>query len=91
LITTEDGEADVYGLGTDHLMINHASGTHIWQIMIDVARAADLAILPVGGPTCVVDTAMFASLPEELREDAVLVGSGKELLEVILNTRPAAA
>jgi hypothetical protein len=49
-MTTEDGEADVYGIGTDSLMINHASGQHIWQIMINVARAANMVIMPIGCP-----------------------------------------
>lgn len=85
-ITTEDGEADVYGIGTDHLMINHASGKHIWQILIDVARAAHMVIIPIGCPTCVVDPAMIDSLPDELRQDVVRVTSGHELLTMILTS-----
>ena len=62
-----DGDADVYGIGSDHLMINHVSGNHIWQIIYDVAAAAGYAILPVGRAACVPRDNMVADLPVELR------------------------
>jgi hypothetical protein len=86
VINTNDGEADVYGISTDHLMINHAAGEHIWQVMVEIARAANMAIMPIGCPTCVVDKAMISSLPAELRQEAVVVSSGKELLTIILTS-----
>jgi hypothetical protein len=39
LVRTADGEADVYGVGSDHLMFNHPGGEVIWQVMVDVAKA----------------------------------------------------
>jgi hypothetical protein len=81
-VRTEDGEADVYGLG-DGLMINHASGQVIWQLLVDVSAASDYAILPIGRPVCVTRQEMIAQLPDELRGCAVVVNSGADLLNVI--------
>ena len=46
---TADGEADIYGLGDydQGLMINHASGRQIWQLIVDVEFAEPLAM-----PSC---------------------------------------
>jgi hypothetical protein len=82
-VRTPDGEAAVYGAGRDALMINHASGQIIWQIMVDVARAADWVIMPVGCPVCVLREEMINDLPAELQDDAVVVGSGAEVLDVV--------
>jgi hypothetical protein len=85
-IVTADGEADIYGLGDgDHgLMVNHASGRQIWQVIVDVARAAGYVVLPVGCPVCVLDEAVIGHLPVELREDTVLVRDGGDLERVVL-------
>jgi hypothetical protein len=86
-IVTADGEADIYGLGDNDqgLMINHANGRQIWQLIVDVARAAGYAVLPVGCPVCVVDEVMIAHLPDELRQDAVLVHDGGDLECAVVN------
>lgn len=81
-VRTADGEADVYSLG-EGLMVNRASGEDIWQILVDVSAASDYAIMPVGHPVCVTRKEMIAQLPEELREGAVVVGSGEDLLSVL--------
>ena len=82
-VHTPDGEAAVYGAGRDALMINQASGQIIWQIMVDVARVADWVITPVGCPVCVLREKMINDLPAELQDDAVVVGSGAEVLDVV--------
>jgi hypothetical protein len=86
-IVTADGEADIYGLGNNDqgLMINHATGRQIWQLIVDVARAAGYAVLPVGCPVCVVDEVMIGHLPDELRPDAVLVHDGGDLERAVVN------
>ena len=86
-IVTADGEADLYGLGEDDhgLMINHASGREIWQLIVDVARSGGYAVLPVGCPVCVVDEVMIGHLPDELRQDAVLVHDGGDLERAIVH------
>lgn len=83
-ITTGDGGADVYGLGsTDGIMVNHAAGARIWDAMVEVAGRARLAIIPVGCPTCVTDASLIDELPGELRQEARVVTTGEELLGVI--------
>jgi hypothetical protein len=82
-VVTTDGESDVYGLGTDGLMFTHSSGEVILQLMVDVARAAEYAIIPVGCPTCVISPAMIGTLPPELSESVALVASGTDLQRVI--------
>jgi hypothetical protein len=82
-LITEDGEAEVYGVGTDELMLTHISGRRLWDVIVDVARAGDWAILPGDCPTCVPTADMIAHLPDELREDAVVVASGADVLDVI--------
>jgi hypothetical protein len=83
---TSDGDAEVYGVGTDGLMFTHASGRRVWDVIFDVARAGNWAIVPVGCPTCVPTSSMIAELPDELRADAVVVNSGAELLDVVLRS-----
>jgi hypothetical protein len=86
-IVTADGEAHIYGLGDNEqgLMINHATGRQIWQLIVDVARAAGYAVLPVGCPVCVVDEVLINHLPDELRRDAVLVHDGGDLERAVVN------
>jgi hypothetical protein len=83
--STPDGGADVYGLGGDGLMINHASGESIWQVLVDVAVAGDYVIMPTGCPVCIVRPEMSSDLPEALRADAVVVRSGADVLSVLAN------
>jgi hypothetical protein len=84
-VRTSDGEADLYGLG-EGLMVNHASGQVIWQLLVDVSAASDYAIMPIGRPVCVTRKELIAQLPQELRGCAVVVGSGDDLLNVLTST-----
>jgi hypothetical protein len=79
-LRTTDGEADVYGLHTEGLMVNHAGGRAIWDVFYELAAKASLAIMPVGCPTCVASEAGLRDLPEELRKEARVVRDGAELL-----------
>jgi hypothetical protein len=83
LVRTTDGEAEVYGLGTDSLMFTHASGRQVWQVMVDVAHAAGYAIMPVGCPTCVTRVEHVADLPEEVRSSVVVIQNGDDLLATV--------
>lgn len=40
-LVTHDGEADCHGLGEGSLMINHASGEAIWNLVVEVAGTAN--------------------------------------------------
>lgn len=86
-IVTADGEGDIYGLDDNDqgLVINHATGRQIWQLIVDVARAAGYAVLPVGCPVCVVDEVMIGHLPDQLRQNAVLVRDGGDLERAVVN------
>jgi hypothetical protein len=79
-LRTTDGEADVYGLdSTGSLMVNHASGAAIWDLLVDVARAGQLAIIPGGCATCIVEEEQRADLPEGVPEPVEVIASGSEL------------
>lgn len=83
-VSADDGDAEVYGLdGEDGFMATHIDGTGVWDLLVLAARAAELVILPVGCPTCVVDPAQVQHLPPELREDVVVVADGAELLHAV--------
>jgi hypothetical protein len=83
LVRTADGEADVYGLDGDSLMINHASGRQIWQLMVDLARAGGYVIMPIGCPTCVLDPAHVTELPVQLQDTVVVIATGEDLRRVV--------
>jgi hypothetical protein len=84
-VRTSDGGADVYGLDSaaDGFMVNHAAGEVIWDALFAAADAAGLSILPVGSPACVPRPELIADLPDDLRDDARVISSGRDLLEVI--------
>jgi hypothetical protein len=81
-IRTRDGEAQIFGLGdADHgFMINHASGSVIWDALVHVADATGMAILPIGCDTCVTRAEVLEHLPEGLKANARVVDSGEQLV-----------
>ncbi len=84
-LTTAGGQADLYGyddLGSG-FMANKISGEGAWEIVVQAARAAGLAIMPVGCPTCVTSESTTADLPAELASDVRLVETGAELRSVV--------
>ena len=85
-VATDDGGAEVYGLGTDSLLVSRPSGERVFDLLVEVAALAGWAIMPVGCATCVTDEAAIRELPDELRDDVVLVRSGGELMDVIERT-----
>jgi hypothetical protein len=84
-IETADGEADVYGFDSfsNGLMINHASGRAIWDVMFELARIGGYAVMPVGCGTCITDATDPSDLPAEVPGPTVVVHSGQHLLEVV--------
>ena len=90
LVRYGDGEADVHGLPAHgepltSLMFNHVSGEDPWELIVQVARAADLVIVPAGCPACLVSERQRPHLPEEVAgaTGATVVRDGRELLRVI--------
>jgi hypothetical protein len=88
-VRTIDGEAEVYGLDTGSLMITEVAGEAIWDLIFDVAFAADHAILAFGRPVCLVDAALKEHLPAMLSDPVVVVTSGRDLLAVVQSRSPA--
>jgi hypothetical protein len=82
LIEFGDGTADLY-LHDDHMMTNHVTGQLPWDLLVDGAREAGWAILPVGCPTCITDEAQRQHLPEGLNEEVATVLTGADFLRVI--------
>ncbi len=82
-------EGDVYGLAVgkplDGLMFNHA-GPGIYELMYEVAVAADMAIIPPDIGPFLVREQQRNDLPPELAEAAVVVGSGVDLVRAITET-----
>jgi hypothetical protein len=82
-VVTADGSVAVYGASEvplDGLMFNHIEGDLAWDVIFDAAVAGSWVIMPVGGPLCIVSEEHADSVPEELKDDGlVLVHSGKEL------------
>src|SRR5689334_1317634 len=82
-IRTQDGGADCHGVDhpDDGIMLNHLTGTAIWDLLFDIAFKCSFAIMPVGCPTCVGAEGILRELPPELQPDARVVSSGKEILK----------
>lgn len=84
-IGTVDGAADVYGferLATG-VMINHASGRAIWDVMFELARIGGYAVMPVGCGTCITETVDPSDLPAEVPRPITVIRSGQDLLDVV--------
>ena len=82
LVIAPDSGADIY-LSSDSLMVNHAEGLAVFDLLVDAARAGCWTIMPVGLPAAVANVDLLAHLPEGLDEGAVVVGSGADLLRLI--------
>lgn len=84
-LTFADGRLDLHGLDDlgSGFMVNHVEGEAAYGFLVDVASQADLAILPVGCPTAVCGDHLLAHLPDELRDDVVVVRTGADLLDLI--------
>ncbi len=87
-VRTVDGEADLYGMDTlgSSLMINHASGGRIWDLMFELARVGGFAVIPVGCGTCITPSTNPSDLPPQAPRPISVVTSGAELLAVVENT-----
>ena len=86
MLVTTDGGAAIYGLGdpgAGHLMINHAGGLVIWDVIYEVARAAGFVIMPVSCGTLVPGAELIPHLPPDLPEPVLQVGSGKDVLAAL--------
>ena len=84
LIRTPGGdEASVYGVGATELMVTHSTGGEIYDVLYAVAAAGRWAVMPVGCLTCVTSPDLLAELPDELRDQAIVVTSGDDIRRVV--------
>lgn len=77
-----DGTADVY-LSGDSMLANHVAGEQPWDLLVEGAKAAGWAIMPVGCPVLITDESDRVHLPDGLAEDAVRVLTGADILRLI--------
>jgi hypothetical protein len=83
-VLMSDGGAEIWGYGDDGgLAVVGATGQEIWDLVVAIARGNAAAIIPVGGTPIVADAALIPGLPPEGRDQAVVVGSGAELIEAL--------
>jgi hypothetical protein len=84
---TDGGEADIYacvkGETFDSLMISRFSSGDVLSLLFEFITAADAVVLPPGCPTLLVQEDQRDHLPEELRADALVVGSGADVERVL--------
>ncbi len=87
VIRTADGEAYLYGMDTlgSNLMINHASGRAIWDVMFELACAGGFVVMPVGCGTCITEATEMSDLPDAVPEPITVIRSGQDLLDVVEN------
>jgi hypothetical protein len=58
-----DGEADAYGVGGSSLMVNHAAGEQIWDLIVTVAAAAVGSSCPSAAQCASLLTSMPTTFP----------------------------
>jgi hypothetical protein len=85
------GEADLYTGPLDEpvqsLMFSRPAGGHeIFDLIVDVAQAGRMVIMPVGCPPCVAAASELETFPSDIAESLgqpVVVSNGHQLLELI--------
>ena len=86
-ILTADGSTAVYGLDDTpltHLSFAHVAGEPAWDLIFDVAKAANWVVMPVGCPICLPDERLIETIPPELRDlGYVHVTSGQDILRAV--------
>ena len=86
LVRRGGDEGDLYGLTTgkpiERLMFNHA-GWGVYQLMYDLATAADMTIVPPDVGPFLVREEQRQHLPADLATRAVVVESGADLVRAI--------
>ncbi|MBS2938026.1 hypothetical protein KDN32_09760 [Nocardioides sp. J2M5] len=84
-VVVGDGAADVY-LSDDSMLANNITGEQSWDLLVEGAKAAGWAIMPVGCPVLITDESGRAHLPDGLGKDAVHVSTGKDVVRAIIGS-----
>lgn len=85
------GEAELYaeplGEPLRSLMFSRPKGGHeIFDLIVEVARAGRMAIMPVGCPPCVATNEDLENVPDDMAQALgrpIVVTGGRQLLDVI--------
>lgn len=87
-LETDDGGADVYGLGpgTEGLMFNNIAGLVAWEVIWKVANDINAVILPVGAPTMVTSASAIEHLPTPLQQETMVITEAIDLHQAILTS-----
>lgn len=80
--------AEIYGVENlaKGFMVTHVDGAEIYDLLVEVVKACDLVMLPVGCPAVLARAEQRDHLPEEFRDTAVVVTSGAELVALIVSS-----
>lgn len=80
-----NSEAEIYGVEdlASGFMVTRIDGAQIYDVLVRVAAACDLVIMPVGVFVAITRREQLEDLPDVLQGDAVLVVSGAELIALI--------
>ncbi len=81
-IEVGDGGAGIFASG-DSMKVDRSCGTAVWDFLVELAIAVNWTIILIDGPACLTNEGQRRELPEELREEAVLIRSGEEFLAVM--------
>jgi hypothetical protein len=64
-------------------MVNRVSGNEAWDVLVRLATQGSLTILAVGCPAAAPRRDLIEHLPDQLREAAVVIKCGADLLRLI--------
>jgi len=83
-VVTSDGGAEVQGMETleSGLMVSHAAGRAVWDLLFELASAGRMGVMPTGCPSCAVDPSLIDELPPSVPAGK-LVTSGADILAVV--------
>ena len=93
VVTTRDGGADIYGPPDPDswLMVNHAEGSDVWELMYQMAAAGPYQVMPIGCETFVTAADHLGLVPDEAQRPIVLVACGAEMQALVGGLLPQPA
>ena len=88
LLGERQPSGEVYGVPEEGAAVEGLMFSHVppggFDLLVEVARVADLVVMPVGCPVCLIDEAQREHLPPELAAAGVrVVTTGDELRRVV--------
>jgi hypothetical protein len=82
----DDEEADVYGVGDgdsyEALMFSDFT-ERIYPMLFELAVRSGAVVMPEGGVALVADASLLPGLPDEVREDALVIADAEALASAV--------